>query len=92
MRPTRRFVVRVLILAFILGGVAVVSDLAPRPASPYLSALADLAAGQPAVAQSCEYRFCPKEQGRKSPSCKRSTAAYNCQNLAGGGCQVTACF
>ena len=83
--------VRALIVVIALGGLASLVDLAPGSTTPYLSALADLTKVQPAVAQSCEYRGCPKEPGRKSPSCKRSTSAYNCQNVAGGGCQTTPC-
>jgi hypothetical protein len=92
MRRASRFAVRVLVVAAIVAGVTFVAGLSPRTATPYLSALADLSAVQPAVAQSCEYRGCPKEPGRKSPSCKRSSSAYNCQNIAGGGCQTSPCL
>ena len=91
MKRASRFAVRVLVLAALVAGATLVGGLAPKATTPYLSALVDLSAVQVAVAQSCEFRGCPKEPGRKSPSCKRSSSAYNCQNLAGGGCQTSPC-
>ncbi|HXH27845.1 MAG TPA: hypothetical protein VNL37_02305 [Candidatus Polarisedimenticolia bacterium] len=90
MHRATRFLVRGLGVGVVLAALSVVSGLSPRPASPYASALAGVSTVQ-AASPNCEYRYCPKESGRKTPSCHRSTAPYNCQNLSGGGCAVTAC-
>jgi hypothetical protein len=90
MKRATRFLARVLVVAVVLAALTVVSGLSPQPATPYLSALSGISTVQ-AASPNCEYRYCPKESGRKTPSCHRSTSPYNCQNLSGGGCAVTAC-
>jgi len=89
MKRALRFAVRVLVLAAVISGVAILSSLSPKATMPYLSALADLGPVQALAAPGCEFKACAKGPGG-GPSCKSSGSPYNCRNVA-GGCQLSPC-
>ena len=89
MERALRFAVRGLVLAAVISGVTIFSNLTPEPTRPYLSALADLGASQAVAAPGCEFKACAKGPGG-GPSCKSSGSPYNCKNVA-GGCQLSPC-
>jgi len=78
MRNPARLALRFL---FLLAALTLVSALlAPSTTgrSPYLSALSDLAAGTAMAAPPCAFKACPREPGRKTPRCTKSTSPYYC--------------
>ena len=89
MKRAARFAVRVLIVGAVVAGISIVGSVTPKGSMPYVSALADLNAIQPAVAGGCAMKACNKGPGG-GPSCKSSGSPYNCKNVA-GGCQLTPC-
>ena len=89
MKRAFRFGVRVLVLAVVFSVISIFSSLSPKATTPYLSALADLAAIQAVAAPGCEFKACAKGPGG-GPSCKSSGSPYNCRNVA-GGCQLSPC-
>jgi hypothetical protein len=89
MKRALRFAVRVLVLAAVISGISIFGSLSPKSTRPYLSALADLGAGQALAAPGCNFKACAKGPGG-GPSCKSSGSPYNCRNVA-GGCQLSPC-
>jgi hypothetical protein len=89
MKSAGRLAVRILVLVAVISSVTIFGNLSPKGTMPYVSALADLSAIQPALAAGCAFKACNKGPGGGA-SCKPSGSPYNCKNVA-GGCQLTAC-
>jgi len=85
-RRVRRIAARVLLLAFVLAAVQVVSGMSSPARSPYLSALSDLTS-QAIAAPGCNNKTCEKDP-RKGPTCFSATGS-NCK--VSGGCISTPC-
>ena len=86
-RKARRIAARLLVLAFVLAVVQVVSGISSPAHSPYLSALSDLSSQVANAAPGCNNKTCEKDP-RKGPTCFSATGS-NCK--VAGGCMSSPC-
>jgi hypothetical protein len=88
-RTARRIAARLLLLAFVLAAVQVVSGVSSPSNSPYLSALSDLASQGAIAAPGCNNKTCQKDP-RKGPTCFGATGS-NCKVSVSTGCMSSSC-